>query len=81
MIATASDVEENSGPGTPKYHCQICKKAVTWKRAIVPHTLHVHGYAYICTCMRPSVIAAIYHGTATTVGYLTLQQAYLNRSF
>ncbi len=32
LIANSSDVELNSGPRSPKYPCQICHRAVTWKQ-------------------------------------------------
>ena len=31
MIVCAADVESNPGPRSPKYPCQICHRAVTWK--------------------------------------------------
>jgi hypothetical protein len=31
IIMMSSDVELNPGPRQPKYLCQICHKAVTWK--------------------------------------------------
>jgi hypothetical protein len=31
IIMKSSDVELNPGPRQPKYPCQICHKAVTWK--------------------------------------------------
>jgi hypothetical protein len=31
IIMMSSDVELNPGPRQPKYPCQICHKAVTWK--------------------------------------------------
>ena len=32
LLVNASDVELNPGPRTPKYPCQICSRAVTWKQ-------------------------------------------------
>lgn len=31
MLTISSDIESNPGPRTPKYPCQVCTRAVTWK--------------------------------------------------
>lgn len=31
MLTNSSDIETNPGPRTPKYPCQVCARAVTWK--------------------------------------------------
>ena len=51
MIATASDVEENPGPRTPKYPCQICEKAVTWKQRGIACDDCQQWYHVQCMCM------------------------------
>jgi hypothetical protein len=35
LILLSSDTELNPGPATPKYPCQTCNKAVTWRQRAV----------------------------------------------
>ena len=35
LLSNASDIESNPGPRAPKYPCQVCCKAVTWKHGDV----------------------------------------------
>ena len=51
MIALLSNVEENPGPCTPKFPCQICEKAVIWKQKGIACDDGQQWYHVQCMCM------------------------------
>ena len=55
LVILPNDTELNPGPQTPKYPCQICDKAVTWKQkphiqrlsSVVSRRVHAHFHTRI----------------------------------
>ena len=76
LLLNASDVETNPGPRAPKHHCQICKRAVTWKERGVTCDDCSQWYHAVCMHITSPVYWAIqiYHGIVLTVGCLTSQR-------
>ena len=59
MIILSSDTEVNPGPLQPKYPCQICEKAVTWKqRGVACNDCH-HWYHVECMHMSTPVYLSL----------------------
>ena len=55
MLTHAADVETNPGPRTPKFPCQICTKAVTWRQRGVACDDCEQWYHADCMCMPTAI--------------------------
>ncbi|KAK3097903.1 hypothetical protein FSP39_014294 [Pinctada imbricata] len=59
LILNAQDTEMNPGPPAPKYPCQICHKAVTWKQQGVACDDCQQWYHTKCMHMRTTIYESL----------------------